>query len=329
MIITRAPLRVSFFGGGTDYPEHFLKHGGAVLATAIDKFSYITISPFQSSLFDYRIKISYRKAETVKRVKDIKHNVFRECLKYCGLTSDIEIHTVADLPAFTGLGSSSAFTVALLQALHAYKGEYLTPLNLAYEAIHIERNILHDKVGCQDQTVAAVGGFNFIEFKKEDDIIVHQLNLSPLQLEEFENHLILVYTGIKRKASEVIAKQLVKVEANIKTLNNIRKMTDKAVNILTNWNSLDEFGKLLHNVWIEKKKLDGDISNKEIDEMYKLGLKAGATGGKLLGAGSGGFLLFFVPIKIKQNFLNTFKDHHIINFKINASNSEVIFASSL
>ena len=149
MIISRAPVRISFFGGGTDYPEYFLQEGGAVLATAIDKFSYVTASPFLSHLFDYSMRISYRKVEIVKEVQGIEHNVFRECLKLCNFERDIELHNCADLPAFTGLGSSSAFTVSLLHALHTFKGEFLRPHELAYEAIHVERHILKDNVGCR------------------------------------------------------------------------------------------------------------------------------------------------------------------------------------
>ncbi len=197
MLIARAPLRVSFFGGGTDYPEYFLQHGGAVLATAIDKFCYLTASPFPSHLFDYTIRLSYRQVELVKNLTEIEHNVYRECLKFCGLEQDIELHNVADLPAFTGLGSSSTFTVALLHALHCFKGEFVRPLDLAYEAIYVERKLLHDKVGCQDQLMAAVGGFNLVEFRTETDIIVHRVPISPQRLAEFEEHLFVVFTGIK------------------------------------------------------------------------------------------------------------------------------------
>ncbi|XTZ11152.1 MAG: GHMP kinase, partial [cyanobacterium endosymbiont of Rhopalodia yunnanensis] len=172
MLISRAPVRISFFGGGTDYPEYFLQHGGAVLATSIDKYSYVTATPFPSHLFDYLIRVSYRKVELVKTVDELEHNVYQQCLKFCGLEKDIELHNVADLPAFTGLGSSSAFTVSLLQALHSFKGEFIKPLDLAYEAIYVERYLVKDRVGCQDQLMAAMGGFNLVEFRTEENIIV-------------------------------------------------------------------------------------------------------------------------------------------------------------
>ena len=231
MLISRAPVRISFFGGGTDYPEYFLHHGGAVLATAIDKFSYVTASPFPSHLFDYLIRVSYRKVELVKTVEDIEHKVYRECLKFCGLDKDIELHNVADLPAFTGLGSSSAFTVSLLQALHSFKGEFIKPLDLAYEAIYVERHLVNDRVGCQDQLMSAMGGFNLVEFRTEEDIAVHRVAISPQRLAEFESHIFIVFTGMKRRAAKVVEKQLKRVADNTETLQEMRKMVDQGWNI--------------------------------------------------------------------------------------------------
>lgn len=326
MIIVRSPLRISFFGGGSDYPEHFLQHGGAVLATAIDKYSYVTASRFYSHLFDYSIRIQYREVESIRRVEDINHAVFRECLRFCGLERDIELHTVADLPAFTGLGSSSSFTVALLQALHTFKGEFVTPLQLAYEAIHVERYLIHDNVGCQDQTMAAVGGFNLVEFRREDDIVVHRLPVSPQRIDDFEQHLFLVYTGITRKASEIVAKQLKRVQDNVQTLVEMRRMTETGWNILVGNRSLTEFGALLHAAWLAKRSLDDSVSSSQIDALYEQGRAAGALGGKLLGAGGGGFLLFFAPPETHPNLKAAFAEHATLNVRINAPGSEVIFA---
>ncbi|MDY7013127.1 MAG: GHMP kinase [Cyanobacteriota bacterium] len=326
MLISRAPVRISFFGGGTDYPEYFLKHGGAVIATAIDKYSYVTVSPFLSQLFDYSARVSYRKVELVKKVEDIEHNVYRECLKLCGLEKDIEVHNVADLPAFTGLGSSSAFTVSLLQALHSFKGEFVRPLDLAYEAIHVERHILKDKVGCQDQTIAAVGGFNVLEFRTEEDIVVTRIPISPQRLAEFEQHLFIVFTGIRRKAAEVVEKQLKKVSKNTETLNKMRLMVDEGWEILTGDCSFSKFGELLHRAWVAKRSLDGGVSKPEIDRIYQIGLDAGACGGKLLGAGAGGFILFFAPPELHENLRATFAKHQILEVKINAPGSQIIFS---
>ena len=326
MLISRAPVRISFFGGGTDYPEYFLQHGGSVLATAIDKFSYVTASPFFSHLFDYSVRVSYRKVELVKTISEMEHRVFRECLKFCNLEKDIELHNVADLPAFTGLGSSSAFTVSLLHALHSFKGEFVRPIDLAYEAIYVERHLVQDKVGCQDQLMAAMGGFNLVEFRTEDDIIVSRVAISPDRLAEFEAHIFIVFTGIKRKAANVVEKQLKRVADNTEILKEMRKMVDKGWDILTSNQSLTAFGELLHQAWLAKRSLDTGISNAEIDEIYRLGIDAGALGGKLLGAGAGGFMLFFAPPEVHPQLQSVFINHQILSVKINAPGSQIIFS---
>lgn len=326
MLISRAPVRISFLGGGTDYPEYFLNHGGAVLATAIDKFSYLTASPFPSHLFDYSIRVSYRKVELAKDVDGIEHQVFRECLKFCGLEKDIELHNVADLPAFTGLGSSSTFTVSLLHALHSFKGEFIRPIDLAYEAIYVERHLVHDQVGCQDQVMASVGGFNLVEFRTEEDIIIHRVPVSPQRLLEFEQHLFVVFTGIRRRAADVVSKQLKRVEANGETLKQMRSMVDQGWDILTSNTSILKFGELLHSAWLAKRSLDQSISNSEIDEMYQMGIDAGAVGGKLLGAGAGGFILFFIPPEKRNHFQTVFSKYSVLHFRINTPGSQVIFS---
>ena len=326
MIISRAPVRISFFGGGTDYPEYFLKEGGAVLATAIDKFSYVTASPFLSHLFDYSMRISYRKVELVKEVQGIEHNVFRECLKLCQFERDIELHNFADLPAFTGLGSSSAFTVSLLQALHTFKGQFLRPEELACEAIHVERHILKDNVGCQDQVLSAYGGFNLVEFRTERDFVVNRVPLPPQRLADFQAHLFLVFTGITRKASDVVAHQLKRVEQNLPALSAMRAMVYEGHDILVAGRPLREFGELLHRAWEAKRSLDGGISNAEIDGIYDLGREAGAWGGKLLGAGGGGFLLFFASPAKHPKLRHVFAGRQILDVKINAPGAQIIFS---
>jgi len=327
MIITRAPLRISFFGGGSDYPEFFRAEGGAVLATAIDKFTYVTASRFFSDLFDFCVRVSYSKAESARRVEDIEHKVFREALKLCGFTKDIELHTVADLPAFTGLGSSSSFTVALLQALRCFQGKYLPPLELAYQAIDVERNRAGDNVGCQDQVTAAVGGFNLIEFRREDDIRVHPVPLSRERRADFERHLVLIYTGITRRASDLAARQLQRIPANTETLRRMRAMAERGWEILTGSGPLSAFGELLHEAWCAKRSLDALVSSEEIDRLYATGRQAGALGGKLLGAGGGGFLAFFAPPETHARLEEAFAPHPMLDFTIGAPGSEVIFSS--
>jgi D-glycero-alpha-D-manno-heptose-7-phosphate kinase len=326
MIISRAPVRISFFGGGTDYPEYFLAEGGAVLATAVDKYSYITASPFLSHLFDYSVRVSYRKVELARQLSDIEHNVYRECLKLCGLDKDIELHAMADLPAFTGLGSSSTFTVCLLHALHSFKGEFLRPQELATEAIYVERHILKENVGCQDQVLAAFGGFSLVEFRTEKDFVVNRVPLSPRRLAELERRLFLVFTGIKRKASDIVAPQLNRVQENTPALRAMRAMVYEGYDLLTGNRPWREFGELLDRAWQAKRTLDGAVSNAGIDQMYERGLKAGAWGGKLLGAGGGGFLLLFAPEEAHPKLRETFSDHPILQVGINAPGSQVIFS---
>jgi D-glycero-alpha-D-manno-heptose-7-phosphate kinase len=259
-------------------------------------------------------------------VDDIQHPVYRECLRYCRLDKDIELHTVADLPAFTGLGSSSTFTVALLQALHAYKGEFIPPIQLAYEAIHIERHVLGECVGVQDQATAAVGGLNVLEFRAEDDIRVHRLNLSYRRIEEIESHLFVVFTGIKRKAMEVERRKLNGLANNRETLRSMRLMVDQGYEILSDNRSLSEFGALLDMAWRAKRSLDGSVSNGEIDELYRRGIEAGAWGGKLLGAGGGGFLLFVAPPTVRDRLSQAFASMHRLQIRIDAPGCQVIFS---
>ena len=324
MIITRAPLRVSFLGGATDYPEHFVKHGGAVLGTAIDKYAYIAVSKRWGEMFDQNIRIAYSKVEQVNDLDEISHQPFRECLRFCEVDRNVEVNYFANLPAFTGLGSSSTFVVALLQALKAYKGEFVHGIDLAYQAIHVERNILKEHVGCQDQTFAAVGGFNLIEFRAENDIVVNRLPISPARMAHFEEHLLVLFTGIKRSAEQLVKKQIAKIDNNRERLLNMRRMVDEGYNILTGNGSLTRFGELLHQSWLEKRALENSISNNFIDDIYDQAIQAGAIGGKLLGAGGGGFLLFFVPPE-KRNRVRAQLSHlQELPIKINAPGSQII-----
>ena len=327
MIISRAPLRVSFFGGGTDFPEYFRTEGGAVLATAIDKFSYVTASPFQSSLFDYAVRVSYSKGELVRSIDEIQHPVFRECLRLLGLDRDVELHTVADLPAFTGLGSSSTFTVSLLDALHRFRGEAVPALQLAQEAVHIERNVLGESVGFQDQTTAAVGGFNVIEFSGESDIRVHPLNLGAARLAELESHLFIVYTGLKRRAAEIESRKLQSLDLNRASLRGLRAMVDRGRDLLVGGGSLAAFGELLHEGWAAKRALDAAVSNAAIDELYARARRAGAWGGKLLGAGGGGFLLFVAPPERHAALRREFSGQFLLDFRINAPGAQLVFSN--
>ncbi|TSC84143.1 MAG: D-glycero-alpha-D-manno-heptose-7-phosphate kinase [Parcubacteria group bacterium Gr01-1014_17] len=326
MIIARTPLRISFFGGGTDHPEYFLKEGGAVLATAIDKYAYVTANRFLSHMFDYAIRLSYSSVELAKTVHHIQHNVFRECLKHTGVAKDVALHSIFDTHAFSGLGSSSSLTVSVLHALHCFNKKIVTAEKLAREAIFIEKHKVKDKVGCQDQVTAAYGGFNLIEFKTEKDFLVRPVSISHKRLADFESHLFLVYTGIMRRASAVTAHQIKRIDQNTDALRTLKEMAYRGYDILTKNKPLQLFGEQLHDAWKIKRTLDGGVSNPTIDSLYQKGLEAGAWGGKLLGAGGGGYVLFFAPPYARAKLTKTFPKKDILPVKINAPGSQIIFS---
>jgi D-glycero-alpha-D-manno-heptose-7-phosphate kinase len=295
MITTRTPLRISFFGGGTDYPIWYREFGGSVLSTAIDKCCYITcrrLPPF----FEFHSRISYSKIENVEQNGAIEHPSVRACLKYLGVEEGVEIHHVADLPARTGLGTSSAFTVGLLLGLYALRNQMRSKVALASDAIHVEQEVIREAVGSQDQISAAFGGFNRINFNVDGSFEVKPVMTSPVRLAELQQHCALYFTGFSRTASEIAQEQIRMTLQRKRELELMYQMVDEAEAIVTNPNRpLDEFGHLLHECWQVKRTLTQKITNSNLDEIYEAGRSAGALGGKLLGAGGGGFMLFFVP----------------------------------
>jgi len=324
MIITRTPLRISFFGGGTDYPVWYREHGGAVLATTIDKSCYITcrqLPPF----FEYHSRISYSKVENVNSNDAIEHPSVRGCLQFLEISGGIEIHHVADLPARTGLGTSSAFTVGLLLGLYALKNQMRDKHALASDAIHVEQHLLQEAVGSQDQVSAAYGGFNRINFHPDGTIEVNRVLTSPARLAELERHLALYFTGFSRTASE-IAKEQIKMTPHRKSeLDTMLQMVDEAEAIITSSSRpLEEFGRLLHESWKLKRTLTNNISNASIDEIYEAGRSAGALGGKLLGAGGGGFMMFFIPPERREVLRARLKKLLCIPFNISHRGSHVV-----
>jgi D-glycero-alpha-D-manno-heptose-7-phosphate kinase len=327
MIICRTPFRISFFGGGTDFPEYFERHGGAVLGTAIDKCVYHAVTKFPSHLFDYSIRLAYSKVETVRSVDEIEHRPFREVLRLCGVERDVEVGLTADLPSLSGLGSSSSFTVGLLHAIHAYQGRFVPQADLARLAIHVERTILCECVGCQDQVFAAHGGLNLVEFESRERIAVHRVVMDQCRLHELDDSLLLFYTGIRRRANEIEQNKLKNLAAIEDKLQRMRRLVDQAHRILVGSGPLSEFGLLLDATWQEKRGLDPAVSNPTIDGMYQLGKQAGALGGKLLGAGGGGFLLLFVPPERQPQVRQALGGFHEIEFTINAHGSSIIHAS--
>lgn len=324
MIIAQTPLRVSFFGGGTDFPQFFSKHGGAVLATAIDKYMYHNITHLPSPLFDYSIRLAYRKVECVRTIDEIEHRAFREVLRYLDVTKDVEISLAADLPASAGLGSSSSFTVGLVNGLNAFQGKFVAQSKLAACAVHIEQDILRDTVGCQDQVLAAYGGLNVVRFSGEKGFTVHRISLPHARVHELDESLLMFFTGITRNAGDIEKCKLANLENIQDNLKRLLNMVDEAHNILTGSGSLAAFGELLHRTWMEKRELAATVSNPAIDAMYEKARAAGALGGKLLGAGGGGFLLCFVPPERQAAVRKAMDGHHEVPFSINAAGSRII-----
>lgn len=325
MILTKTPYRISFFGGGTDFPEYFERFRGAVLGTAIDQYIYHTILPFKSSLFDYNIRIAYRQVECVAHLNDIQHAPFREVLRYLGVEKDIEISLTSDLPSFSGLGSSSSFVVGLINAVLAYQRKALPRLDIAKMAIEIERTILKEPVGCQDQVFAAVGGLNVIEFRGRDNIVVNRIPISADRIAELEQSIMIFYTGIKRKAGDLEAKKIQNLEKIQESLKAMHLIVDEGYRILTGTTSLNAFGELLHKNWMLKKSLESGVSNSAIDGMYELGVSAGALGGKLLGAGGGGFLLFFAPLEKQAAIRKALAAYPEIHVRLDAPGTQVVY----
>ena len=324
MIITRTPLRISFFGGGTDYPVWSRQYGEAVLSTTIDKSCYITcryLPPF----FEYHSRISYSKVENVSGNELISHPSVRECLRYLQMSEGVEIHHVADLPARTGLGTSSAFTVGLLLGLHALKNQMLDKYSLAKEAIYVEQELLREAVGAQDQVSAAYGGLNRINFHTDGSIEVTRVLTSPGRLAELEKHLALYFTGFSRTASEIAQEQLRVTPHKKCELESMLQLVDEAEAVVANANTpLDDFGRLLNESWRIKRSLTNKITSPSIDEIYEAGLSAGALGGKLLGAGGGGFMLFYVPPDQKQVLRERLKQLLCVPFSFSNRGSHVV-----
>lgn len=301
MIISRTPFRISLFGGGTDYPTWFKEHGGSVIGTAIDKYCYISVRrlpPF----FEHKSKIVYSRVELVKEISEIEHPAVRSILTEMGVTEGVEIHHDADLPARSGLGSSSSFTVGLLNALHALDSRMISKRDLGREAIRIEQDVMKEDVGCQDQLWAAYGGFNRIDFHPDRTFSVAPFILPPARRAELAQSLMLFFTGFSRFAPEFAKDQIKNMNSRKNQLRMIRSMVDSASDILLDPKApLRELGELMHQSWQIKRELADSVSNSQIDEIYDAGRDAGAVGGKLLGAGGGGFMVLMVdPEKRSQ-----------------------------
>lgn len=324
MIISRTPFRISFFGGGTDYPVWYRKNGGVVLATTINKYCYIScryLPPF----FEHKYRVVYSKIENVKTISEIEHPAARAVLAFMKCDRGVEIHHDGDLPARSGLGSSSAFTVGLLNALAALQGKHISKENVANQAIHIEQDIIKENVGSQDQISAAYGGFNRIEFKTDTAIDVRPVILPKERVQMLEKHLMLFFTGFSRFASDIAKSKIENLGQRDVELNKMKNMVEEALNILQGpENTFEDFGKLLDESWKYKRSLSNKVSTPAIDQIYAAAIKAGATGGKILGAGGGGFMLLFVKPELQDKVREDLKDLIYVPFNFENSGSRIV-----
>lgn len=324
MVISRTPFRISFFGGGTDYPAWYRKNGGTVIATTINKYCYIS-ARFLPPFFGFKYRIAWSRIENQRSIDRIIHPAVREVLRFMNIPHGLEIHHDGDLPARSGLGSSSAFTVGLLHALYALKGQMPTKKRLAKESIHLEQEVLKETVGSQDQVLASYGGFNLVAFHKDGEITVKPVTVSSKRMKELENHLMLFYTGIVRTASDIAKTFVPNIKQKEKQLFTMNEMVGQALHILNSKQDIGNFGKLLHETWSLKRSLSPSISNSLIDDIYLKALLAGATGGKIIGAGGGGFLLLFVPPSHQARVRKEFSKLIYVPFKFEHQGSQIIF----
>lgn len=328
MIISKTPVRVSFFGGGTDYPDYFKTYGGSVLSTTIDKYIFITVRK-TNSFSEFKYRISYSKLQTCQFVEEIEHPVVKAAIQHLRIPYGLEINIISDLPARTGIGSSSTFTVGLLHALHALMGKMVSKKQLAMEAIYLEQELLQERVGVQDQLAAAYGSLNHMIFT-ENSLQVNPVIISRERKELLESNLMMFYTGLSRYASVILEEQVKKTQDKVinTQLQDIKDMVDEGLAILCNAErDLNQFGELLHKGWMKKKSLSTAISNNFLDDIYERAIRAGAIGGKLLGAGGGGFFVFYAPPE-KQNMIReVLSDLSEVEFRFENDGTRIIHMS--
>jgi D-glycero-alpha-D-manno-heptose-7-phosphate kinase len=327
MIISRTPFRLSFFGGGTDYPAWYRQHGGAVLAATIDKYCYIT-ARYLPPFFEHRYCIIYSKMEYCQSVDEIEHPAVREVIRFLRIDRGLEIHHDGDLPARSGMGSSSAFTVGLLHALHALAGRMASRQQLALESVHLEQEVLRETVGSQDQVLAAYGGVNHVRFCESGEIAVRPVTIPSERLRELNAHLMLFYTGIKRTASTIARTYVPDIQDRRRQLRIAGDLVAEGLAILNGRDDLVRFGGLIHEAWLAKRSLSTLVSNPQVDALYASALAAGAIGGKLAGAGGGGFLLLFVPPDRRERVRAALGHLIHVPFRFEFSGSQVLFADT-
>ena len=324
MIISKTPFRISLFGGGTDYPSWYRENGGSVLATAIDKYCYIScrhLPPF----FEHKHRIVYSKVENVKEIKEIQHPSVRAVLSTLETNAGLEIHHNGDLPARSGIGSSSSFTVGLINVINALKGQQISKEDLAKQAIYIEQKVLKESVGSQDQILASFGGFNRINFYPDDTFSITPVIISKSLTDQLQSHMLLFFTGLSRFSSDIAKDKIANFKNRFQELTQIKQMVDEGLSILQSPSTpIAELGKLLHESWQLKRSLSNKVSTPEIDTIYQTGLAAGAIGGKILGAGGGGFILFFAKPENHKNIRKKLKGLVQVSFCFDNTGSKIV-----
>ena len=325
MIVSKTPFRVSLFGGGTDFPEYYNKHGGEVIGGSINKYCYITLRNLHK-IQDFKYEVHYSKIERVNKINDIEHPVIKACYKIYKIKPFINLIYDADMPAKSGLGTSSSFTVGLINAINKYSNRKISKKELLRQSIHLEKNYLKESVGCQDQTFATYGGLNHVKFCK-NKILVKKININHNLKKTLESNFFLVFTNNPRFASKIEKNKILNIKNNLKVFDKIKNLTSLALKNLESKNDPDEIGLLLNEYWHYKKELSKQVSHKLINDIYQYGIEGGANGGKILGAGGGGFLLFYCCKKNQKKFLKKMNKFAITKFKFTDNASRIIHHS--
>lgn len=324
MITSRTPFRISFFGGGSDYPKWYLKNGGKVLSTTIDKYCYIScrqLPPF----FEHKYRLTYSIVENISNIDKIKHPAIKAVLEQIKFNYGLEIHTASDLPARSGIGSSSTFIVGLINALYALKGKRISMKKLAEEAIRIEQDVMGEFVGSQDQVAATYGGFNLINFRENGAIDVEPVVINKKRLDLLNKNLMLLFTGFSRNATDIAKYQVGNIDKNKILINKMQTYIDDAIDILGHGRDIRQFGEILHESWNNKKLLTEKITSNEIDDIYNIARKSGAIGGKLLGAGGGGFMVLFVEPSKQKSVSEALSNFVRVPFSFENTGSKIIY----
>ena len=327
MIISKTPFRLSLFGGGTDFPSYYLNNGGCVIGGTIDKYCYVT-ARYLPDVFDFKHRIVWSKNETVKNYQDIHHPTVRSVFKLMNIKKGHEVHYQGDLQKNSGLGTSSSFCVGLINALYSLQKKNINKKNLASKAIHVEQNMLNENCGSQDQIWAAYGGFNVIKFNKKGNFEVNRIKKSKKMIRNLDQNMFLIYTGINRYSDNIEKDKIKNLDKNLNNLDKIKDIANHFVENINNNFSIDLCASLMNDYWDIKKKLSNKVTNPFINEIYNEGINNGAIGGKVIGSGGGGFILFCCKKNKQKKFLNSLKKLPIIKFKFTDIGSEIIFRNN-